>query len=1012
MISPKLDSRTVDDILSEIKRKSELYTPEWRFDTANPDGGAALARLFAEMFYGTVDRYNRYPDKCYIEFLNMLGVCAKSVSPSVGMARADLAGGTPHSVFIKKGTMLFTDISREDEEDVRVVFETTSGFYAVPSKLSAIFMTDHERDIITRVDMDADPDAEHDKVSPFPLSLFHPSEEQNLERHYFAIAHSAVLRLNGSAEIRVKLSNNARSFENEALLTRLCDPLFARWSYLSESGIVSLSAQYRQNHVALFKEERTPILPSDQNGAVRGEELLPWIFCEMKGGHGAEDITVDEIVLSSSCTDDDIHRGITPDSLFFNDTELNPRDPGYCFGREPNAYDSLYISCGEVLGKRGANITAELSVKTVVYQDNALSENAPEFNQKLIVDKDNAKAAPFDNIFISEIIWEYWNGFGWARLEVLGDVNPFSCNDPGTKKHFSFVCPRDISVSMQNAHEDYWIRARIRSVKNRFSMRGRWLLPLLGSILLKFDYGTDFLPAERIFTSNNLTDRVYDMGVTGSPMTLFSSMPQQHHAVYFMFDKPPEGYPVNFYFDFLGSTDSERVISFEHLTGGAGGRNGWSELKTNDRTAGFSRSGIVSLFCPKDFVEAELFGARGYWIRAVNRSMDFGRDTPMPRLAAIVKNTVDIIQRQTVTDERHEVYAGAVDQSFILGGTPIISCELWINEINETPVSELNALKERNESAVRMIYSAEGILEEAWVRWEARENLAGAGRNDRFYELDSSTGRVSFGDGVNGKIPAYTDAADVSCDYSYGGGTVGNLPAEALDGLIVGIPFVERMTNHRPTCGGSNGQSIETVRKIGAARLLHRGRAVTARDFESLVLEGFTEVREVCCFADRNILGHKEYGCVTVVVMPYDYADSVYSTALCRKIYDFVSKRAAVGLCVGNKLSVIPASVMKISSQISISIDDYEFAAEVEQNAEAAVKELLNGAGGNKRIGMLPHSADMITVLRQVEHISHVSSVLLMGEYYRDGEKITVPLDDVSDFKYFVTVSGTHMIKI
>ena len=1004
MIKHKLDSRTVDDILAEIKRKSALYTPEWRFDPKDPDGGAALARLFAEMFFGTIDRFNRYPDKCYIEFLNMLGVCAKSVSPAVGLARADLVEGAPGSVFIKKGTRLFTDVTGgEDRDDTRVVFETAAGFYAVPSKLSAIFMTDPQRDMITRTD----PSGEN----AFPMALFKPNASQNLQRHYFALAHSNVLNLRSSAEIRVRLSNNARSFENDVILSRLCDASFAKWSYLSENGKFPLVSQLRQDHIALFKEDHTQIIPSDQNGAAEGGELLTWIFCEMTNSQQAEEIVVDEIAVSSTGTDDETHHGIIPDSVFFNDTELDAESPGYCFGSEPNPYDSFYIACSEALGKHGAAITAEFTMKTVIVRNFTASDNEPEFNQKLLVDKDEAKAAPPDDIYISEVIWEYWNGFGWARLDVRGDINPFYSQDQDEgKRYIRFVCPDDISVSMQNAHDDYWIRARVRSVENRFSLRGRWLLPLMKSASLRFDYGTDFLPAERVFTSNSLTDRMYDTGSTKTPMTLFSPMPQQHHAIYFMFDKPPEGFPVNLYFDFLGSTDSERILMFEHLTGEADGRTGWSELKVNDRTSGFSRSGVISMFCPKDFAKSELFGESGYWIRVINRSMDFGKTAPLPKLADIVMNTVDIIQRQTVRDEQHEVYAGTPYQSFRLLGKPVISCELWINEINEITLSEINSLKAENESAVRMVYAPDGALEEAWIRWEPRESLLGAG-SERVYELDCSTGQISFGNGVDGRIPAYISTAEVSCDYTYGGGALGNLPAGALDGLIVGIPFVQNMTNHCPTCGGSDGQTMETIRKIGTARLLHRGRAVTVRDFESLVLEEFTEVREVCCFADRNARDIHEDGCVTVVVMPYDYADSVYGTALCRRIYDFLAERAAIGLCAANRLSVIPANVMRISSQITISLDDYEYAAEVEQNAEEALRGLLNGGEG-ARIGMLPRGADIITALRKIKHISHVSSVLLMGEYYRDGEKITVPLDDRADFKYFVSASGSHTIKI
>ncbi|MDE7234011.1 MAG: hypothetical protein K2N29_03020, partial [Ruminiclostridium sp.] len=141
MIAPKLDGRDMEDILTEIRYKSEVYTPEWRLDFKAPDGGGALARLFAEMFFETVDRYNRFPDKSYLEFLNMLGVCTKTVSPAVGMAEAKMTSGAARSVFIKKNTRLFTAIS-DEAGDRRVIFETVAGFYATPAEIKAIYMPD------------------------------------------------------------------------------------------------------------------------------------------------------------------------------------------------------------------------------------------------------------------------------------------------------------------------------------------------------------------------------------------------------------------------------------------------------------------------------------------------------------------------------------------------------------------------------------------------------------------------------------------------------------------------------------------------------------------------------------------------------------------------------------------------------------------------------------------------------------------------------------------------------
>lgn len=1001
MIAPKLDGRSLEDILAEIKHKSEVYTPEWRLDWKVPDGGGALARLFAEMFFETVDRYNRFPDKSYLEFLNMLGVCTKTVSPAVGMAAAKMTPGAARSVFIKKNTRLFTDIS-DEAGDRRVIFETSAGFYATPAEIKAIYMTDPDEDVITRSDPSED--------GVFPLAMFAPEKSRNLERHFFAFTHAKALRIGGSAEIRVKIFGSAMSDRDEMFLSRLCDPGFAEWSYLSENGKVRLTAQTRGNVIALIKDSREPIALTVEDGS---GEALPWIFCGMSARKGEEEIVADSISVSAVSTADS---GIVPDCIFANDTELNAEKCGYCFGREPNVYDSFFICCDEVFGKSRADIIAEFSVHTVVDRDSVpAGASEPAFRNRLLVDKDEIRTVPYDNIRISEVLWEYWNGFGWARLEVGGDPNPFSCEGTSAKKTVRFICPDDIAPSVQNAREGLWIRARISRVENRYSTHAQWLLPLLKRVTLRFDYGDRFLPADRIVTLNNLERESFlsEKG-TGTPMKLFRPMSERRRAVYFMFDRPPEGYPVNVYMEIAGSADGGSVIGFQRLTGDGSGRTSWTELKTADRTNGFSHSGILSFYCPKDFCEAELFGERGFWIRAVNRSADPSADrSEPPRLTGIVMNAVDIVQKQSVSDERHQVPAGAARQLITLSGNPVLGCELWVNELSETPLSELRQLKERDGSSVRMVTDEEGRVSACWVRWEKRDTLMNSGADDRHFALDASAGVIRFGDGVNGRIPAYSGAAEVSADYSYGGGKAGNLPSESMDGLVVGIPFVDSMTNFRPTCGGSDGQSTEAIRAIGAKRLKHFGRAVTAEDFETLVPEEFIEVSEVRCFPNRDADDTVKSGCVTVVVMPRDYTDTAYASALCRRIYDYLADRADALLIFSGGLKVIPAAVMRVNAEITLKLDDYEYAAETERNAVLALNTLMNGSARHgKRIGFMPTAADVISALKRLEHVSDVSGVMLIGEYYRGSRKMTVSPGGTEKYRFFAASGGDHTVRL
>lgn len=1000
MIAPKLDGRSVEDILALIKQKSEFYTPEWLLDYDNKDGGAALAQLFAEMFHGTIDRFNQFPDKCYLEFLNMIGVCAKSVSPALGMAAAELVEGAAQNVFIKSGTQLFTDVTDGDNGDKRVVFETSSGFFATQAKLCSVFMTAPQEDIISRTEISDE--------TNFPLVMFDPDIENNIERHAFALSHSAVLSLNGKAEICVKISDSSMVFNDMQIMRQLCSSAFAVWSYMSPDGKIPLHAEFQEDHIVLTKPEGKLIL-TDYSGSTENAELASWIFCEMKKTESSAEIKADHIWLNSrSLDDEETGNGIIPAHIFINDNELNTVESGYCFGKEPAVYDSMYIECSEAFSKSGAEISLELSVSSVILKDNVVTgQVGQEFNSKLLVDKEDTRATPPDDIYISDVMWEYWNGYGWARLDVRGTLNPFSCHGGNGKKSVKFICPPDFSTSVQNAYEGLWLRIRVREVENRLSMHSRWLVPWLRSIDIRFDYGSSFLPAKTVSITNSCETTQFDTDGSAAEMRLFRLMPDTHNSVYFRFDKAPAGYPVNFYMELADPSGEEHEIIYQYLALEHGGTAVWRELKAEDRTHGFSCSGILSLYTPADFAEHTIFGVKGFWIRAVDLSAGVSE---YPQLCSIKKNAVSIVQKESVSDERLEFTAGKLNQELILANNPVISCTLWVNESGEASAAELTALKRADSSRVRMVTDADGQLVKCWVRWDQVTSFAASAADDRHYILDSSRGMISFGDGVRGRIPAYSGNAEISVDYSFGGGSAGNLPAGAIDGLIVGIPFVGNMTNFEPTCGGSNGQSLEAIREIGAKRLKHRGRAVTAEDYEALVLEEFPEVGEVRCFSGRNRNAKAESGCVTIVVKPEEYSEITYSLALCRRIEEFLIQNAGCVPVAAGQLSVIPARIMRVSAEVTVRIDDYEYSAHTERLIIKAINEMMgDGCGG--KIGCMPTVSGIYSALKRVEHISYISRVLLTGEYYSGSERIIVPLDDAGNYRYFIAAAGNHTVR-
>ena len=105
--------------------------------------------------------------------------------------------------------------------------------------------------------------------------------------------------------------------------------------------------------------------------------------------------------------------------------------------------------------------------------------------------------------------------------------------------------------------------------------------------------------------------------------------------------------------------------------------------------------------------------------------------------------------------------------------------------------------------------------------WTKVEDFDASKPGDMHYIVDLSSGKVTFGDGINGKIPPKgTDNITVS--YSSGGGTIGNVKPGAIARIIENLvpsvvtrvldrPLAESVTvrNEREASGGAESETIE-----------------------------------------------------------------------------------------------------------------------------------------------------------------------------------------------------------
>jgi predicted phage baseplate assembly protein len=140
-----------------------------------------------------------------------------------------------------------------------------------------------------------------------------------------------------------------------------------------------------------------------------------------------------------------------------------------------------------------------------------------------------------------------------------------------------------------------------------------------------------------------------------------------------------------------------------------------------------------------------------------------------------------------------------------------------------------------------------------WTEWKQVADFAGSGSSDRVFILDAVEGTVHLGPGVrepSGEMRQYgavpPKGARLRLDsYLTGGGRRGNVAAGSISVMKSTIPFIGRVANRRAATGGVDGEDIENAKLRGPISLRTRGRAVTAEDYEQIVLEAAPEIARV-----------------------------------------------------------------------------------------------------------------------------------------------------------------------
>ena len=613
---------------------------------------------------------------------------------------------------------------------------------------------------------------------------------------------------------------------------------------------------------------------------------------------------------------------------------------------------------------------------------------------------------------------------------------------------FSFKRPTDMVSGKVNGVDGLWIRALLGSDdpygREAFLLPGASLTAVQATLLppvitraaLSFKYKATAAPIEHVVTDNNFgqVDQALGAPAPSYPLQPFVALSQAvlpgsgvpafaaESAVYVGFDQPFGEVYVSLYIklrDVFPSVDrpaeqGHPLVTWEYLAAGAR----WKPLDVQDETSDLTSSGTLSFLGPADLSSAAVFGSPAvpgapalYWLRA---RLAGGFYDYAPAAQGIFLNTVMADNRQTFRgDMVVGSGSGEPNQRITLLKAPVLSGELWVREPEPPPQSELSQLlfelraDEIGVGASKPPEGTQDILEirasgapplrnianpqpsrEVWVRWRRVPNFLGSGPRSRHYALDPLSGVLLLGDGkLQGLLPPVSKDNLVIRNYRTGGGEAAARVAVplAIKELKSSLPYVEKVFNVEAASGGSDPWDLPKIFQFGPQLLKNKGRAVSAEDFEWMVLQQFSQVARAKCLATRAPGPHglvMKPGAVTMVVVPRGVErEPRPSGALLRQIAAFLTEQ-----CLGSIVLDVHAlgpGFFPVAVRARVHAREPGASSEVERRTARALEEFFHPlTGGEQKTGW-PFGRDVqlsevFAVLQGVDGVDYVAGVELV----------------------------------
>lgn len=447
-------------------------------------------------------------------------------------------------------------------------------------------------------------------------------------------------------------------------------------------------------------------------------------------------------------------------------------------------------------------------------------------------------------------------------------------------------------------------------------------------------------------------------------------IPNVGDELYFGFDKSLTGkeLPLTFYLfeEDLFQTDrsceekkdlsASTRLGWEYYTGGDEdweNSNNWTSIeKITDNTKHLTVSGRIWMNIQRVMGQVDINSAYRFWIRC--RVEQAGYEIT-PKIGLILINTVSAIQRSALKVE-----------TFSSSGLPE-----FIIDLKDAPVLDKTlTVKLNNKEWRNDVYCNPEV-----------EDFDASKPEDKHYIVDLTSGRVTFGNGINGKIPP-AGTNNITVSYHTGGGVRGNIRPNTINRVLDGqLAEKVNVDNMKAATGGKDSEILKEAIYRARKDLKTVYRAVTSLDYEHIIMNTpkLKVARAKTIPRYHPSQTSQVPGIVSIIIVPKSpYAKPMPSDELLKTVYRHLEKQRLLA----TELFIIPPEYTKISVDTTVKMKPRFVKKTIEKNVKTELDKFLNpltgGVEGNGwPFGRSVYLSEIYQIIDSAEGVDYVQSVKL-----------------------------------